>query len=416
MPQDIHRHFATLGLNPGASAGDIRTAYRRLVQEWHPDRFAAGSLMQTTAEDQTKDLNEAYEWLYKKRHYRRFLAEGKKVRNPARGADPDAGASESGEGKGAAPKKPPRRPPKTGAPPFRSRRLWRTTAVAAGLAAALFITIIWIRSAPLARAAPGAEAPRSAPPAPPASVAAPAAPPAAETGRPPSARIAAPEMPVIRPLRDEPRTFALPERAAPAAIATGLAEAAMPVPSVERPAAIGLGNSPSPSLPIRPPGISLPADPPEAPALSGEDLDTRLDEAETQLETFDIGDASDRVRIVQGSPDEAVEGVFRYGSSMVFFDKGRVSGWTNGVPRLRVPSLSFADLQDEIDAFTVGSTRGEVFEIQGRPDAASPDAYFYGSDAVYFENDRVASWTRTGGRLRTRLLPELPFFDPHLGR
>ena len=104
MPQDIHRHFATLGLNPGASAGDIRTAYRRLVQEWHPDRFAAGSLMQTTAEDQTKDLNEAYEWLYKKRHYRRFLAEGKKVRNPARGADPDAGASESGEGRARPPR------------------------------------------------------------------------------------------------------------------------------------------------------------------------------------------------------------------------------------------------------------------------------------------------------------------------
>src|SRR5580698_11188809 len=74
MRPDSHRHFLALELSPGASANDIRGAYRKLIQKWHPDRFAAGSLMQTTAEDQTKELNEAYDWLYKKRHYRKFLA------------------------------------------------------------------------------------------------------------------------------------------------------------------------------------------------------------------------------------------------------------------------------------------------------------------------------------------------------
>ena len=73
MRPDLHRYFITLGLSPGASANDIRGAYRKLIQEWHPDRFTAGSLMQTTAEDHTKDLNEAYENLYKKRLYRKFL-------------------------------------------------------------------------------------------------------------------------------------------------------------------------------------------------------------------------------------------------------------------------------------------------------------------------------------------------------
>jgi len=133
-----------------------------------------------------------------------------------------------------------------------------------------------------------------------------------------------------------------------------------------------------------------------------------LDAAEAEMETFEIGDLPDRVTDIQGRPDEAGPGVYRYGSSVVFFSHGRVSSWISRVPRLRIPRLWSIEVTDDIDAFTVGSTRGEVFRIQGRPDGVMADAYFYGSDVVYFANDRVVDWTRTDGRLRTRVLPELP--------
>ena len=76
MRKDFQEYYRVLGLNPGASAAKIRHAYRQLIQRWHPDHFKAGSLMQTTAEDLTKEINEAYEQLYKKQRYKKYLSPG----------------------------------------------------------------------------------------------------------------------------------------------------------------------------------------------------------------------------------------------------------------------------------------------------------------------------------------------------
>ena len=231
-----------------------------------------------------------------------------------------------------------------------------------------------------------------------------------------------------------PSQTAVQPQVAAGAIHVGFAPlATLRVPSVSVPATVaprsgGIGEvALNGGIAAAPDRLRLASDPPQdwiprssgsdpgpgaplASALSGTELDQRLNEAETQLETFEAGDSPDRVRAVQGSPDEAVSGAFRYGSSMVYFEKGRVSGWVNGVPRLRIPSLFDSDLQDEIDAFTLGSTRGEVFRIQGRPDSVAGNAYTYGQSTVFFENDRVASWIRGDQRLRTRIVPDLPFF------
>jgi DnaJ-like protein len=450
MRQDIHRYFNALGLSPGASADDIRVAYRRLIQEWHPDRFAVGSLMQTTAEDQTKDLNEAYEWLYKKRHYRRFLGTAGKAHRPASEAEKSAEASDadpkepSRSAGGVRPTPPPARRPW---PAFaRSLRFWKmmglTTVVAA--AALLLIPRIGPPLAALWRAQTGAPASvlRIPTPTPPSAASASPAEPAASTAVPAAAvaRTASTALAPGTPQIETAERQAIPtqveseqtapelERATPVRIATRLAEdvAATPTafrssaPEAARDSGWG-GASPQPELgqradPIPLSEISPEIDAPQAGVLSGVEMDTRLDEAETHLDTFDVGDSAEWVKIVQGRPDEAVEGAFRYGSSIVTFDKGRVSGWTNGEPRLRVSWLSFADVEDRLDAFTIGSTRGEVFEIQGNPDSASADAYIYGTDAVYFQNDRVISWTQNDERLRTRFMPTLPFFDPHVSR
>jgi hypothetical protein len=433
---DTHRHFSVLGLNPGASANDIRAAYRRKIQEWHPDRFAAGSLMQTTAEDQTKEFNEAYEWLYKKRNYRRFLRTEAPIRRPARPVETRGAEAEAA----AKPAEAPEPAPDPAAPRPSSWSVffgfwtrWRRMAWVFGATAGVFISFYLIRSHLAAHWPVGAPVPRTdralSAPAALASAEVPAAPIAGETPE----RLPAPAAVAARPLSSAARehgarvetlrSSTLSVRPAPAGLALPVVGTAMDLPSTESPARSG----PTPNesrvrsrdpLEIDPPVTTAAAETVRAAELTvhAAELDERLDAAEAELDTFEAGDSIDRVKIIQGPPDESVAGAFRYGSSLVYFENGRVSGWIDGVPRLRVPSLSFADVLDEIDAFTLGSTRGEVFRIQGMPDRVSAAAYTYGTDTVYFGNDRVVNWTQTDERLRNRFLPALPYFDPSLPR
>ena len=59
-------YYRTLGLQPGASKKELRTAYLRLVKECHPDRFARNPEAQSHAQEKLKAVNEAYAYL---RHY-----------------------------------------------------------------------------------------------------------------------------------------------------------------------------------------------------------------------------------------------------------------------------------------------------------------------------------------------------------
>jgi curved DNA-binding protein CbpA len=420
MRQDIQRHFTALGLSPGASANDIRVAYRKLIQQWHPDRFAVGSLMQTTAEDHTKELNEAYESLYKKRHYRKYLGNAGKTRPVAR---PAAGSEEEAETK--PPETPQAAPRPSRRPPPSARRWWKIAALAAGLGASAGLVGFLLRSQGVAPRKPWATSPAlaAAPDSP--SVTAASPPPAAATAAP----VAVPEG-AAAPDRARTRIAGLdrPEMAL-GRPATGVSNISIPTADplavVDRPARAGRaeparGNTEPPAPAARPEDARLGSssenffrtEPSAVAAVSGAEWDQRLDASEAELDTFEMGDSLERVKIVQGRPDETTTGAFRYGSSLVFFEKGKVSGWINGMPRLRIPRLSFADWPDEIDALAIGSTRGDVFKIQGRPDEVFADAYYYGTDAVYFAGDRVVNWIQTDDRLRTRHLPVLPFSNP----
>jgi curved DNA-binding protein CbpA len=53
----VSNPYARLGLAPGASMADVRTAYRRLVMHFHPDHAGTGSLQAFLA------LQTAYEWI-----------------------------------------------------------------------------------------------------------------------------------------------------------------------------------------------------------------------------------------------------------------------------------------------------------------------------------------------------------------
>src|ERR687885_454465 len=54
------RRLEVLGLEPGATAQEIKTAYRDMAKVWHPDRFAHDPRLQQKAQERLKEINEAY--------------------------------------------------------------------------------------------------------------------------------------------------------------------------------------------------------------------------------------------------------------------------------------------------------------------------------------------------------------------
>jgi DnaJ like chaperone protein len=62
------REYRVLGLEPGASEEEVRSAYRRLASECHPDRFTSlGPEFVQAAEERFKILQEAYDEVRRRR-------------------------------------------------------------------------------------------------------------------------------------------------------------------------------------------------------------------------------------------------------------------------------------------------------------------------------------------------------------
>lgn len=60
--------FTVLGLSRGADPGEIRAAYRRLANQYHPDKVAhLGREFQELAEQRFKEIQQAYDMLTKRR-------------------------------------------------------------------------------------------------------------------------------------------------------------------------------------------------------------------------------------------------------------------------------------------------------------------------------------------------------------
>ena len=58
------QYYEILGLAPGASAEEIKSAYRKLSMQYHPDKVThLGEEFRRVAEEKMKELNEAYQHL-----------------------------------------------------------------------------------------------------------------------------------------------------------------------------------------------------------------------------------------------------------------------------------------------------------------------------------------------------------------
>ncbi|HEY6223163.1 MAG TPA: J domain-containing protein, partial [Gemmatimonadales bacterium] len=63
MTLDTMQAYGVLGLAPGATPDEVKTAYRDLVKVWHPDRFPDSERLREKAQRQLQLYNEAYELL-----------------------------------------------------------------------------------------------------------------------------------------------------------------------------------------------------------------------------------------------------------------------------------------------------------------------------------------------------------------
>lgn len=71
MNDDLIKYYELLGVSPGVSTQELKTAHRDLAKVWHPDRFAHDPRLQQKAQEKLKEINEAYDQLSSARTGRR---------------------------------------------------------------------------------------------------------------------------------------------------------------------------------------------------------------------------------------------------------------------------------------------------------------------------------------------------------
>lgn len=67
---DYSRFYATLGVNPDTDWETLRGHYKRLIGQWHPDRFSGDTTSREIAEERSKQITIAYQALgnYRRAH------------------------------------------------------------------------------------------------------------------------------------------------------------------------------------------------------------------------------------------------------------------------------------------------------------------------------------------------------------
>ncbi len=63
MTENYVKNYRILGIPPGASWKQLRHAYKKLINVWHPDRFQQDVRQRKLAEDKTKEITQSYKEL-----------------------------------------------------------------------------------------------------------------------------------------------------------------------------------------------------------------------------------------------------------------------------------------------------------------------------------------------------------------
>lgn len=91
MTTDYRKNYHLLGLEPGADWKQVRQAYKKLLNAWHPDRFHQNPRQKKIAEEKTKEITQSYKELAE--YHKRFGVLPSPAREPAVSVSPEASVS-----------------------------------------------------------------------------------------------------------------------------------------------------------------------------------------------------------------------------------------------------------------------------------------------------------------------------------
>ncbi len=125
-------------------------------------------------------------------------------------------------------------------------------------------------------------------------------------------------------------------------------------------------------------------------------------EQEDPLKNFvTIGKSKQQVKAILGKPSGVGENVWKYGSSMIFFDTiNQVKGWDNTGRNLKVFVYK---KEDGAPPIRLGSTKLDVKKAMGTPSFLNLNLWKYGSSEIYFNEDgKVKKIVNRDGNLKVQ--------------
>jgi hypothetical protein len=107
---------------------------------------------------------------------------------------------------------------------------------------------------------------------------------------------------------------------------------------------------------------------------------------------FSFGMSPGEVYAIQGIPTRTEHDVWYYGSSRVYFAKGKVQRWEESPDNPLRVNINPGTEKIGAKFFSKGSSKKEVLAVQGVPGRDTGDVWDYGASRIYFDNDRVKGW------------------------
>lgn len=354
------RSYWVLGLDPGVSLDELKRTYKDLVKVWHPDRFTDDPRLQSKAQDRLKEINEAYEWLL-------VEAASASGQIPSAAAPPPGEPSATGEDA--------RRPTAPSSSPFwmppikPAKQVHRPYRVALGLGvlgltAIVAYSLVFSKSAHLGGSTSlDSDSPQSS----------------HKTG--------------LRPSPGPADTFGLG-----ATQASVLAVQGAPT-SIE-------GNRWMYDLSW----VSFTDGKVDSYSNISHNLHVQLYPlgdltAIRERGYFTLGSTPDEVLAVEGTPSSLEGNRWRYESSWVDLDNGKVAGYSDGSRNLHVqlqPATSAAAARRR-GYFTLGSIQDDVLAIQGTPTGVEGDRWRYDSSSVDFARGEVVGYSNASHNLHVEV-------------
>lgn len=114
---------------------------------------------------------------------------------------------------------------------------------------------------------------------------------------------------------------------------------------------------------------------------------------------FALGSTGAEVRSIQGAPSSVIGDTWSYDHSIIWFRENRVVGYSDVSGNLKV---HLGNKTNPSGSIGIGSTKAEVLAVHGTPTSVIGETWNYDHSIIWFDGDRVRSYSNISGNLRIR--------------